>query len=79
MTLYVCIGENSESRKEKIIIIQLSDPNLKDFFNFFLFMAHWVELEPNVFFFVYHRIGFYRPFLEYTTLLFYDSEFGIAG
>ena len=51
MTLYVCIGENSESGKEKIIIIQLSDPNLKDFSIFFLFMAHWVELEPNVFFF----------------------------
>ena len=43
-------------------------------------MAHCAELEPNVFF-VYNRIGFYRPFLEYTTLLFYDSEFwiGIAG
>ena len=74
-----CINNIGENIGVRIIIIQLSDPNLKDF-SFFLFMAHCAELEPNVFF-VYHRIGFYRPFLEYTTLLFYDSEFwiGIAG
>ena len=75
MTLYVCIGENSESGKEKIIIIQLSDPNLKDF-SFFFVHGPLGRTRTKCVFFVYHR--FYRPFLEYTTLLFYDSEFGIG-
>ena len=62
------------SPKNIIIIIQLSDPNLMDFSIFF---CSWLIAHVLRFLYII-ELDIIDLFLEYSTLLFYDSEFGIG-